>query len=217
MVPHYVVPVVVPVVVPPKFEKTKQLEDQFKPAVFNKPEYRKPQKMLVVSEDSKYIFDYQNAIRADLTKDVKVVEKKLLKYADREGMKYTIKQELNKIARNLRHRPLKPFLWDNGLALAARDHCQDRLNSDDPTSPIGSDQSTTYDRIRRYGTAGWYRGESIFVREGRIELMAIDGLLDKERRNNVFRPDYHMTGIFSCQDENRKLTVIMYSDSMKLN
>jgi hypothetical protein len=83
MVPHHVLPKMIPVVVPPTFEKIKQLESEFKPAVFNKPEYRQPQKKLVVSDDSLTIFEYQNAIRADLSKDVKRVEKKLLKYADR--------------------------------------------------------------------------------------------------------------------------------------
>jgi len=47
--------------------------------------------------------------------------------------------------------------------------------------------------------------------------MAIDGLLDRERRNNVFNQAYNLTGIYSCVHGDRKLTVIMYADTMVLN
>ena len=77
-------------------------------------------------------------MRRDLSENVKKVEERLLKHAE-PGLKYRIRSELNAIARSIKHRPLKPFLWDNGLALAARDHCEDRVKSHNPRSQIGAD------------------------------------------------------------------------------
>ena len=55
----------------------------------------------------------------------------------------------------------KPKLeWSDGLALAARDHCLD-AGSNALNGTLGTDGSTYFDRIQRYGEAGIYRAENI--------------------------------------------------------
>jgi uncharacterized protein YkwD len=56
--------------------------------------------------------------------------------------------------------PLSELTWSDGLALAARDHCLD-AGSHGIKGTIGSDLSSTFDRINRYGKAGWFRAESL--------------------------------------------------------
>ena len=60
--------------------------------------------------------------------------------------------------------------WDDGLAMAARDHCLDQ----GPASLVGNfgtDGSQFQDRIRRYGTVGDFKGESLSY--GRSDLTEI--------------------------------------------
>jgi uncharacterized protein YkwD len=45
---------------------------------------------------------------------------------------------------------LKPLKWSEGLALAARDHCND-IGQSGIQSSVGRDQSSVFDRIARYG------------------------------------------------------------------
>ena len=75
------------------------------------------------------------------------------------------------------------------------------------------------DRIRRYGEAGWYRGENIYL--GAEGSVVVDNMLteltDKSKRDNIFHKHFKLTGIYSCSNADRKLTVIVYADSMKLN
>ena len=45
---------------------------------------------------------------------------------------------------------LKPFIWSNKLAAAARDHCKD-IGPKGLSTSRGSDGSQPWDRIERYG------------------------------------------------------------------
>jgi uncharacterized protein YkwD len=167
--------------------------DDFTPAPLLEATVRIPHEFIVSSPDLSKIFEYQNKLRttpASLITDPSLLSK-------------------------VTARP--PLLWDNGLALAARDHCEDRVSSveKDIFDPIGSDTSTYFDRIRRYGEAGWYRGENIYVGSGDGQMVV--GLEEELNRKNIFSKYFKLTGIYTCAHMGRKLTVIVYADSMKLN
>ena len=61
-------------------------------------------------------------------------------------------------------RTLSGLEWNEGLNLAAKDHCDD-IGPTDTFGHFGSDESTPFDRISRYGKPGWWRGENLWVTE----------------------------------------------------
>jgi uncharacterized protein YkwD len=56
--------------------------------------------------------------------------------------------------------PLPPLEWSDGLALAAQAHCSD-AGPNGIQGHYGSDGSTPFERIDRYGSAYGYQGENI--------------------------------------------------------
>ena len=50
--------------------------------------------------------------------------------------------------------------WNDALSLAAKDHCSD-MGKAGKLGHMGADGSSYFDRIARYGQAGWYRGENL--------------------------------------------------------
>jgi uncharacterized protein YkwD len=93
--------------------------------------------------------------------------------------------------------------WNNGLTMAARDHCLDQ-GTNARFGPMGSDYSQFNDRLARYGTAGEFIGESYSY--GRTELDDIMTSLLLESPmflynplENVLKPEYSHTGIWTCE------------------
>ena len=62
------------------------------------------------------------------------------------------------------HGSLEPLEWNDGLALAARDHCKD-IGPKGLIGHFGSKGTSPYDRILRYGQAGWWRAENMAFSE----------------------------------------------------
>ena len=54
---------------------------------------------------------------------------------------------------------LSPLAWNNGLFLAARAHCND-LGPRQLIGPFGTDKSSPYDRISRFGSTDFWRAEN---------------------------------------------------------
>lgn len=112
--------------------------------------------------------------------------------------------------------PLPPLSPSAGLTRAARDHVVD-------TGPkgwmghFGSDDSEPADRIARYGK--WYGrvGENITyggtaARELVIRLIIDDGIPDRGHRENIFNPQFTLTGVaFGVHDEYGTMCVITYA------
>jgi uncharacterized protein YkwD len=56
--------------------------------------------------------------------------------------------------------PVNSLVWEDGLALSARDHCAD-MGDDGATGSTGLDGSDFYTRIKRFGETGGFLGENI--------------------------------------------------------
>jgi uncharacterized protein YkwD len=54
--------------------------------------------------------------------------------------------------------------WSEGLNLAAADHCRD-LGPKGLFGHFGTDESSPFDRISKYGKPGWWRGENLAFRK----------------------------------------------------
>jgi uncharacterized protein YkwD len=59
--------------------------------------------------------------------------------------------------------------WSEGLNLAAKDHCDD-LGNKGLFGHYGTDESSPYDRISKYGRPGWWRGENLIYTMSRLPL-----------------------------------------------
>jgi len=127
---------------------------------------------------------------------------------------------------------LEPLEWSNGLALAARDHCQD-IGPKGLIGHFGSKGTSPYDRILRYGQAGWWRAENMAFSEKPLDtwaelteqakkivmnLFVDDGFTAREHRMRLINPDFKVTGIASCPHRYLKhMSVIDYAESMNVN
>jgi hypothetical protein len=54
---------------------------------------------------------------------------------------------------------LAPLAWSNGLFLASRDHCND-LGPKQLIGPFGTNKSSPYERISKYGHTNFWRAEN---------------------------------------------------------
>lgn len=119
--------------------------------------------------------------------------------------------------------------------MAAKDHCDD-IGPTDTFGHFGSDESSPFDRISRYGKPGWWRGENLWRRTLPIDLSGEDvdkiardtvlGLfIDDARagrpnRHRLLNPEFKMVGIYSCgwrSNQAQSITVVDYAGSLKLN
>ena len=94
----------------PKSEEKEVVEDG--------PDAREP--IIISSELDLEIFNYQNDLRQNPT----ILKKKLLAYAG--TLRGVSKAKLIQVSRKISGK-VPDLLWDNGLALAARDHCKEGM------------------------------------------------------------------------------------------
>jgi uncharacterized protein YkwD len=82
------------------------------------------------------------------------------------------------------------------MALAAKDHCQD-LGKSGTTGHYGTDSSSFYDRIERYGEVSWKRAENLSY--SHIDPMAIvvDYIIQGHQKT-LWNPNFQLVGSYSC-------------------
>jgi uncharacterized protein YkwD len=118
-------------------------------------------------------------------------------------------------------RPLGPLRFNEGLALAARQHARD-LGPRGALEHVGSDGSRLSDRLNRLGTWQGLIAENIGTleedpREVVIQLLVDDGVASRGHRHNLFNPDLHQAGAGSAPHRDyRVVTVIDYADGFVL-
>ncbi len=86
-----------------------------------------------------------------------------------------------------------------GLSQAARDHVLDQ-GQRGAIGHAGTNRSTPFERINRYGRWQQAAGENISYGASTAtavvrDLVVDDGIPDRGHRTNVFRPDYRMAGV----------------------
>jgi uncharacterized protein YkwD len=86
-----------------------------------------------------------------------------------------------------------------GLSQAARDHVLDQ-GQHGAIGHHGTNRSTPFERINRYGRWQKAAGENISYGASTAtavvrDLVVDDGIPDRGHRTNVFRPDYRMAGV----------------------
>jgi uncharacterized protein YkwD len=86
-----------------------------------------------------------------------------------------------------------------GLSQAARDHVLDQ-GRHGSIGHNGTNRSTPFERINRYGRWQQSAGENISYGASTAtavvrDLIVDDGIPDRGHRTNVFRPDYRMAGV----------------------
>ena len=174
------------------------------------------------------IFVEQNNLRTDPKSFIPVLEEMQKTFKGQEP-----KAVLNAIkAIELLDKRLAPLEWNDGLALAARDHCKD-IGPKGLIGHFGSKGTSPYDRILRYGQAGWWRAENMAfsgppeetwteltaqAKKIIMNLFIDDGFTSREHRMRLVNPDFKVAGIASCPHRYLKhLSVIDYAESMRVN
>ena len=117
----------------------------------------------------------------------------------------------------------KPLAWSDGLAASAFDHCED-IGGRGVASHNGSDGSSPFDRIARYGTASGMEGENISFGSSTakaiiMDLFVDDGVRDRGHRNSLMQKAFKLTGISFCKHDSqyKHMTDVLYAGSFALN
>jgi len=123
--------------------------------------------------------------------------------------------------------------WNEGLNLAAKEHCDD-LGPPGLTGHFGQDESSPFDRISKFGKPGWWRGENLAFdgealagmtqeeahEEGLrivLSLFVDEGLAGRPSRHRMLNPEFNLVGIYSCPHRGKAMTVIDYAGTLKMN
>lgn len=97
--------------------------------------------------------------------------------------------------------PIQPLLISKGLSLAAKDHVKD-MGPKGSVGHTGSDGSSPFVRMNRYGTWDVTAGENIDYGDDDaryivIHLIVDDGVSSRGHRKNIFNKNFNIVGV-SC-------------------
>jgi uncharacterized protein YkwD len=113
--------------------------------------------------------------------------------------------------------------WNDGLALAAQDHCAD-TGGKGVVSHDGSDGSKVWDRMERYGVASGTMGENLSFGKSRgdeymISLFIDDGVSDRGHRTAIRNKKYNKVGICYCSHNSDYygMVAIAYATDFEIN
>lgn len=112
--------------------------------------------------------------------------------------------------------PIHPLTWNEGMYNACKDHIQD-LGKKGTVSHVGSDGSTVYERINRYGHHTGCCGENIQVskepsKEIVLSLIIDSANLNKEHRRTLMNEKFAFGGVaFGDHVKHGVWTVFAYS------
>lgn len=130
----------------------------------------------------------------------KVLEEYKLKQNNISKKNPELEKSIDEAIRTMRtSKPIQPLSISIGITKAAKDHQED-LSQNGGKGHIGTDKSSPFDRMNRYGKWKTMAGEnisfkSITPREVVLELIIDEGVPGKGRRLNVLNSNYNICGI----------------------
>jgi len=136
---------------------------------------------------------------------------------------------------NLKGSGLAALEWSEGLNLAAKDHCDD-LGAQGLIGHFGTDESSPFERISRYGKPGWWRGENLSFNSFGVpagaevdaeaknivlKMFIDEGVAGRPNRSRMLNPEFNLVGIFSCPHKrgglHTSMTVLDYAGTFEAN
>ena len=113
---------------------------------------------------------------------------------------------------------LKPLQWNDGLAVAAYDHCKDAATKGSDGN-FWLDITTPEERLKRYGTVRGFTAENLvygknIATEIVLDLLIDDGSWNRGHRRNMLSQTFIETGIAFCPHDSqlKYLADIFYAE-----
>lgn len=122
----------------------------------------------------------------------------------------------------LNTKPLGILFPSEGLSKAAKDHVKDQSITIN-TGHYGSDKSSPFDRMNRYGKWLFLAGENIDYGYDQADLIVLsllvdDGVPDRGHRTNILKKDFNVIGVASGEHKlYRKMFVMDFAGGYKEN
>lgn len=119
--------------------------------------------------------------------------------------------------------PRAALRWSDGLAAAAREHCED-MGNNGQVGHIGSDDSEFWQRAARYGNVIESSAENISYsattgREAALALFVDDGVEGCQHRMNMIDEEYTVVGVANCKhslEAYGSMTVVIYAGDFEI-
>jgi hypothetical protein len=181
--------------------------------------------MITASTVETEIFTALNGLRTDPNVYAAEIDSRLEDFTDEfyhtSGDKVT-KDDLITVQRIARaQEPLSGLTWNDGLALAAKDHCRD-IGLKGEVSGIGTDGSTYESRLERYGQHGDMDSQTIVYQRPSAKEIMLQLLFEEVPHPyghaNVWNGYFTYAGVGACWHSTLgNMVVILYADDFTLN
>jgi len=179
----------------------------------------------------KAIYYWQNKLRTDPSELIESLTKFEADFNSTSTEPKAVTKALEAL-KLIKEEGLPALEWSEALNLAAKEHCND-IGPKGLVGHFGTDKSSPFDRIKRFGKPGWWRGENLsfntfgvpadkkdvdkLAKEVVMTMFIDEGVAGRPNRSRMLNPEFKLVGIYSCPHKDNSMSVLNYAGSIEEN
>jgi len=186
----------------------------------------------VDAQFDKAIYYWQNKLRTDPGQLIEALAKFEATFNSTSTEPEAVTKALEALEA-IKDEGLAALEWSEALNLAAKDHCDD-IGPKGLSGHFGTDKSSPFDRIKRFGKPGWWRGENLafnnsgslphsnedvdqLAKEVVMSMFIDEGVAGRPNRSRMLNPEFKLVGIYSCPHKDNSMSVLNYAGTVEEN